>query len=80
MPEPLSDHLAIVDIVSGTPETGLWCGVCLLPSVIHVPVCTLTESGPQLLATYTQCDGCGAHPGTGVRGLTGRDPEAHPLP
>jgi hypothetical protein len=55
----------IVTIVSGTPETGLWCAACLLPAVIHVPVHMLTESGPKLLATYIECVECGAHPGVG---------------
>lgn len=53
----------IVHLVPGTPETGQWCDHCLLPSVIRIPVYMLTGDGPQLLATYTECDGCGGHPG-----------------
>ena len=51
----------IVTLIPGLPETGLWCGSCLLPSVIRVPVYTLAESGPRLLLAATECTECGPH-------------------
>lgn len=58
MPEPLSDHVAISDIVTGTPEVGLWCGTCLLPSAYRATIYILGEDGPRVFAT---AEGCTEH-------------------
>jgi hypothetical protein len=48
----------IVDLACGTPETGLWCDACLLPSGVAVPVHALAEDGPHLLMHTRLCDIC----------------------
>jgi hypothetical protein len=48
-----------VRLVPGTPETGLWCSRCLLPSGIRVPVHALTATGPRKVTEVTACTDCG---------------------
>lgn len=49
----------ILNIAAGTPECGLWCETCLLPSRARVPVHLLAESGVSDLAQYHYCTECG---------------------
>ena len=48
-----------VQISHGTPDTGLWCNACLLPSGIGVPVYALGGDGPRLLVYTRMCLDCG---------------------
>jgi hypothetical protein len=48
-----------VEISRGTPDTGLWCDTCLLPSGIGVPVYALGDDGPRLLVYTRMCLDCG---------------------
>jgi hypothetical protein len=53
--------MAIVIVVgSGTETYGLWCPHCLKPSVIQVPLHSLSLSGVSPLATLRKCVDCGA--------------------
>jgi hypothetical protein len=51
----------VVELAAGTPETGIWCGECLLPSGVRVPIFTLTDDGPRRLAwaDFHKCTDCG---------------------
>lgn len=42
-------------LVLGEPSTGLWCERCALPSLIVVPVYTLSEYGVRSGSTITRC-------------------------
>jgi hypothetical protein len=44
----------IVTFTAGEPETGLWCGTCLLPSVIRIPFLI----GGKVISTAEACAGC----------------------
>ena len=44
----------ILTFTAGEPETGLWCGTCLLPSVIRIPVLV----GGKVIGTAEACAGC----------------------
>ncbi|WP_292980984.1 hypothetical protein [Mycobacterium sp.] len=46
-----------LQLIAGTPTTGLWCDICLLPSRYDVPVYFLGADGPVQIGTYTHCDG-----------------------
>jgi hypothetical protein len=48
----------IFTFTPGTPETGLWCDECLLPSRIRLPVCTIDSSGVRVLTVVETCPGC----------------------
>lgn len=50
--------MTVLNVVSGTPETGLWCARCLLPSVIKVALFVLEEDGPRQIGTHTDCRDC----------------------
>lgn len=50
-------HLALTP---GTPETGIWCEPCALPSVVRVPFYNVNESGVSLVAAAAACTECGA--------------------
>lgn len=51
----------VVLIAPGEPETGLWCGSCLLPSVVRVPLIMITENGADTsaLSPAELCTECG---------------------
>jgi hypothetical protein len=49
----------VVLLSAGEPETGLWCGRCLLPSRIRVPFCITSEQGSFLAGTAEGCPDCG---------------------
>ncbi|SHP61618.1 Uncharacterised protein [Mycobacteroides abscessus subsp. bolletii] len=45
-------------LVPGTPETGLWCEICLLPSRYEVAIYALVgDSAPINVGTFHGCDG-----------------------
>ncbi|MBE5500471.1 Uncharacterised protein [Mycobacteroides abscessus subsp. abscessus] len=45
-------------LVPGTPETGLWCEICLLPSRYEVALYALVgDSAPIHVGTFHGCDG-----------------------
>lgn len=45
-----------VDLVLGTPTTGLWCDTCLLPSRYEVLVYVLGDDGPIKTGVIKRCD------------------------
>jgi hypothetical protein len=51
----------IIRITAGTPETGIWCGKCLLPSGVRIPMYVLTDDGfrhsPYM--DFHECTDCG---------------------
>lgn len=51
---------AIVLLTPGTPEVGVWCGPCSLPSAVRVALYQLGETGVSLIATAEMCTECGA--------------------
>jgi hypothetical protein len=56
---PAQDGRSVVlTVVPGEPETGLWCGRCLLPSLIRVPLLALGAAGVTRLGTAEGCPGC----------------------
>lgn len=61
----------IILLADGTPETGLWCPVCLLPSRVCIPLFTTTEAGGSPLGVYDACQDCGWSP---ARSATGSGP------
>ena len=50
---------AIFLLTPGTPETGVWCESCALPSVIRVALYQLSDSGVSHVATAAVCTECG---------------------
>jgi hypothetical protein len=48
----------VIDVIPGEPETGLWCGTCLLPSLVRVPLLALGQAGVTQLGTAEGCAGC----------------------
>lgn len=46
-----------LNLVAGTPTTGLWCDTCLLPSRYEVALYAFGDGGPYQIATYSFCDG-----------------------
>lgn len=54
---------AFIDMIrAGTPETGLWCDACHLPSRVRIRVFITHDGGSDLLATRDECQECGARP------------------
>jgi len=45
-------------ITPGTAITGLWCPRCLLPSLVLVPLNSLTPQGVSTFGSFAYCDGC----------------------
>ena len=45
-------------VSAGTPETGLWCSRCLLPSRVRVPIYLTSEAGSSLLGVWDACEEC----------------------
>lgn len=46
-------------IAAGTPLlTGLWCYRCMLPSMIVVPLSSLTPQGFSTMGLFAYCTGC----------------------
>jgi hypothetical protein len=54
---PLQPVSAPLNLVAGTPATGLWCETCLLPSRYDVPIYALAADGPIQVGTFDFCDG-----------------------
>jgi hypothetical protein len=50
-----------LQLVLGDPITGLWCDHCSLPSVVEVPIHTLSQLGVSSGSTVTQCLTPGCH-------------------
>jgi len=50
--------VCVLDLVPGTPTTGLWCDACLLPSRITVPIYVLADDGPVQIGTIDRCYRC----------------------
>jgi|HubBroStandDraft_4_1064222.scaffolds.fasta_scaffold3630262_2 hypothetical protein len=48
-----------LEVTVGEPVTGLWCGSCLLPSLIAVPVTETLGNRQPSLAAYKACADCG---------------------
>jgi len=48
-----------VFVSAGTPQTGLWCGKCLLPSRVRIPVYVTSERGSSLVTVHDACEDCG---------------------
>lgn len=54
---------AFIDMISaGTPETGLWCDACQLPSRVRIRIFATHEGGSDLFGTWDECQECGANP------------------
>ncbi len=51
----------ILDVAFGTPVTGIWCGACLLPSGVRIPMYALADDGPSPMpwADFHECVDCG---------------------
>lgn len=45
---------------AGTPELGLWCTKCALPSGISVPLYLVSILGVSLGGHFRRCGDCGA--------------------
>lgn len=52
----MSGEYASVTVDAGTPECGLWCEVCQLPSGIRVPLSVTDDSGVQSIGEAFLCD------------------------
>lgn len=52
-PEPMNEY--VIHLAPGTPERGLWCDRCQLPSVIRVPVNGMTTDGVTLIGEALYC-------------------------
>lgn len=50
----------IVNVVSGTPTTGLWCAACLKPSGYAVELNVLSTRGVTSIGVIRKCFDCGA--------------------
>lgn len=48
----------VLTVSPGTPETGQWCGTCLLPSLVRVPLLAISDAGVTRLGTAEGCPGC----------------------
>lgn len=55
------ERFSVLHITPGTQTTG-WCNNCLLPSVLHVPLHVVGDSGVQHIGTYHGCTECGERP------------------
>lgn len=53
----------VIEVTVGDPETGLWCGTCLLPSVVAIPVMAVCGSRIVSLTVFRECPDCGPVPG-----------------
>lgn len=42
-----------------TPETGIWCNTCMLPSAIAFEVSVLSERGVSRPHRFAGCEDCG---------------------
>jgi hypothetical protein len=45
----------IMNLVPGTPVTGLWCDTCLLPSRYEAAVYVLGDDGPARVGMTARC-------------------------
>jgi hypothetical protein len=45
-----------LNLVAGTPTTGLWCDTCQLPSRYEVPIYVLGTNGPRQVGLVNRCD------------------------
>lgn len=63
MAKPMSELVLVVSEVE-EPRTGLWCGVCFLPSAIFQRLELRFEHNGRLAAThnYAYCDGHDGRP------------------
>lgn len=57
-PSPDGSSIIIVTY-PGTPDTGLWCDRCALPSGLGIPIYVLADDGPRLLVYSRMCMDCG---------------------
>lgn len=48
----------VIQLGAGTPQTGLWCDTCNLPSRIVVPVMWLADSGVGKIGESSRCAVC----------------------
>lgn len=47
-----------IEVTVGEPETGLWCGICLLPSAVAVPVTGTLRESILFVSASMFCTGC----------------------
>lgn len=47
-----------LQLTAGTVITGLWCPRCLLPSVVLVPLSSLSRQGVTTFGPFAYCNGC----------------------
>jgi hypothetical protein len=52
------DGTITVLLTAGEPETGLWCGKCLLSSRARVPLYQVDWNGSTLVTVIEVCPGC----------------------
>jgi len=50
----------VIHLWTGTPEIGLWCTKCALPSGFRVPLYLVNIDGLTLFGQYIGCGDCGA--------------------
>lgn len=51
----MAQRYMVVHLVVGTPEVGLWCRVCALPSRVRFPIYRLSEYGVSVHCWVLRC-------------------------